>query len=152
MIRIIRTTSENPDFKSLTEQLDFHLAETYGAFQHQYDPLNKTDRLGTVVVACEGTLPVGCGCFKKQDDTTAEIKRMFVKPEWRGRGIAGTILNELEKWAAAEGCSKSVLETGIRQTGAIRLYDKAGYKRIENYGPYQGNTNSVCLEKTLINQ
>lgn len=79
-----------------------------------------------------------------------EIKRMFVKSENRGSGIAQLILNELEKWAIENNFFKSILETGIKQPGAIRFYTKSGYVKIDNYGQYAGNSNSFCMSKNLI--
>ncbi len=68
----------------------------------------------------------------------AEIKRMFVLPEWRGRGVAKTILHELEIWAASEGYQEAVLETGNGQPEAVSLYGRCGYGIISNFGPYVG--------------
>jgi GNAT superfamily N-acetyltransferase len=78
-----------------------------------------------------------------------EVKRMFTRPEWRGRGLAVKVLNELEVWAAEMGYTRCVLETGTRQPYAIALYRKAGYVQIPNYGQYEGVENSVCFEKWL---
>ncbi len=76
-----------------------------------------------------------------------EVKRMYTLPEYRGKGIAAAVLNELEKWAAELGCGRCVLETGMKQPEAIRLYEKSGYSVIPNYGQYAGLENSVCFEK-----
>ncbi|HEY9116189.1 MAG TPA: GNAT family N-acetyltransferase, partial [Roseivirga sp.] len=78
-----------------------------------------------------------------------EIKRMYVLENFRGQGVAGLILTELEKWAKELGYSQSVLETGKRQPEAISLYTKHGYEVTENYGQYQGVANSVCFKKHL---
>jgi GNAT superfamily N-acetyltransferase len=78
-----------------------------------------------------------------------EIKRMFVLPEHRGKGIAGQILQQLEIWAAEGNNSTCILETGKKQPEAIALYKKAGYKIIPNYGQYENVENSVCMEKRI---
>jgi GNAT superfamily N-acetyltransferase len=75
---------------------------------------------------------------------------MFVKPEFRGRGISRQILSELEKWAAELGYKKSVLETGDRQNEAIHLYHHSGYTEIPNYGNYEGTQTSICMSKKLM--
>ena len=72
---------------------------------------------------------------------------MFVRLENRGRGIAGEILNELETWAKELNFSEFVLETGVKQPEAIRLYQKSGYETIPNYGQYLNVENSVCMKK-----
>jgi putative acetyltransferase len=78
-----------------------------------------------------------------------EVKRMFVKEEFRGKGIAGKVLSELEKWARELWFQKCILETGTRQIEAIALYKKSKYSIIPNYGQYEGVENSLCFEKKL---
>ncbi len=114
-----------------------------------YATYNKIDTLSEVFVAYRDERAVGCGAFKKYSEQTAEIKRMYVLPEYRGQGIAGEVLRELEKWAADSGFSEAILETGKKQPEAIRLYQKSGYAVIPNYGQYQGVENSVCMSKRL---
>jgi GNAT superfamily N-acetyltransferase len=80
---------------------------------------------------------------------TVEIKRMFVRPKQCGKGLASSVLRELESWAQELGYTHAILETGRKQAEAIGLYQKYGYKRIENYGQYQGMANSVCFGKNL---
>lgn len=76
---------------------------------------------------------------------------MFVREERRGKGIAKSILSDLERWASELNFSGCVLETGLKQPEAIALYQKSGYETIPNYGQYVSVTNSVCMKK-LINQ
>jgi GNAT superfamily N-acetyltransferase len=123
----------------------------YGDVQLQYEPLNVIESIATAVVAYHNTIPVGCGCFKSFDMKTVEIKRIYVQPEHRGKGIAKSILQELEQWALESGYSTAILETGIKQTAALQLYDHSGYERIDNYGQYLGNANSICKRKSLEN-
>jgi GNAT superfamily N-acetyltransferase len=74
---------------------------------------------------------------------------MFVRKDYRGKGFSRMILGELEAWAAERGATELVLETGVKQLAAIGLYEESGYRRIENYGKYEGNENSVCMRKIL---
>ena len=90
---------------------------------------------------------VGCGAFRAIDTKNVEIKRMFVNPDFRGKGIASSILKELEQWASELKYTQTILETGINQPEAIALYKKMGYSVTENYGPYIGIENSVCMQK-----
>ena len=108
-IEIIRTTSNNPDFSSLIEALDKDLYQRNGEAQLKYRPYNKVDMIRHVVVIYVDAEPVGCGAFKKFDDESVEIKRMFVYSELRGKRLAARILQELEQWAIEEGYSKAVL-------------------------------------------
>ncbi|MNY02594.1 Acetyltransferase (GNAT) family protein [compost metagenome] len=73
---------------------------------------------------------------------------MFVLPEARGKGIAYKVLEELETWAKELGYSAYILETGQKMVEAIKLYEKAGYHRIPNYGQYENIESSVCMAKS----
>jgi len=149
MIKLLRCNSENRDFRNLVILLDEDLNSRYGNLQAQYEKFNRIESIDTVVVAYLDEIPVGCGCFKKFDTSSVEIKRMFVKEGNRGKGIAKMILTELENWAGENGNNTSFLETGIKQFEAISFYTNFGYKLIENFGQYIGNTNSICMTKIL---
>ncbi len=149
MIKIIRTTSQNPDFAPLVAALDAHLWEQYLETQALYDTFNVIEQNNTVVLAYVGDAAVGCGCFKKIDAETAEIKRMYVKPESRGMKIAAQILDELELWATEFGFKALVLETLEKQKSALALYHKQGYQITENYGPYVDLEKSICMKKMI---
>lgn len=149
MIRLLRTDSTHPDYISLVRLLDAYLAEKDGAEHAFYAQFNKSDHIKHVVVAYQEDKALGCGAIKEWSPNTMEVKRMFTLPEARGKGFAGQVLAELEKWAHELQFRKCVLETGKRQTEALRLYEKHGYKQMENYGQYAGVENSVCFEKVL---
>ena len=150
MINLKRTTSEDPDFVTLVRMLDTELAVVDGEDHSFYSQFNKIDKIRHVVVAYYNEIPVGCGAIKVHEIEAMEIKRMFVSPENRNKGIASGILKELEKWTLELLYDKCILETGKRQPDAIRLYTKSGYKLIPNYGQYIGVENSVCFRKELI--
>ncbi len=147
--RIVRTDSTNPDFRQLVILLDQDLRIRDGEEHDFYAAFNKIDSLAHVVLAYRSQVPVGCGAIKKYSEQVVEIKRMFVLPEYRGQGIAGIVLSELETWAGELQFSESILETGKKQPEAIRLYQKSGYSIIPNFGQYQGVDNSVCMKKAL---
>jgi putative acetyltransferase len=148
-ISLKRTSNNNPDFKNLISELDRYLSIMNGDEDAFYAPNNVLDPLNTAVIAYYNDKPVGCGCFKKFDNKSVEIKRMYVDPNLRGKGIASAILNELENWAKEIGFTHTVLETGVKLDDANALYSKQGYQIIENYGPYIGVANSVCMRKAL---
>jgi len=149
MIQLLRTDSGNADFRRLVVSLDAYLREKDGEDHAFYNQFNKIDHIRHVVVAYADGKAAGCGAIKKYDEQSAEIKRMFVDPAFRGRGIAALILTELERWAAELNFSSCILETGKGQTEAVRLYRKANYQVIPNYGQYIGVDNSVCMKKEL---
>lgn len=146
---IKRTNEEDADFLSLVKLLDVELAERDGDEHGFYAQFNKPVGLSGVVVAYRDDESVGCGAFKKYDENSVEIKRMYVRPDRRGLRIAAEVLGELEVWANELGFSEYVLETGFKQPEAIALYKRSGYKVIPNYGQYIGVDNSVCMRKAV---
>jgi putative acetyltransferase len=150
MTRLLRTDSENKDFIELVRALDADLAKRDGADHSFYSQFNKIAKIKFVIVLYENDTPVGCGAIKEYDTATMEIKRMYVTPENRGKGIASLVLTELENWATEMLYKKCVLETGKRQPEAIRLYTSNGYRQIPNYGQYENVENSLCFEKRLL--
>ena len=102
--------------------------------------------------ASEDGEALGCGAMQRMADeagTYGEIKRMFVKPEARGHRIAEKILYELDTVARSEGIERLVLETGVRQPEAIRLYERCGYTVRGSFGGYSDDFVSVFMEKRL---
>jgi putative acetyltransferase len=150
MISIVRTNSDNADFRTLVTLLDAELQVRDGEEHSFYAQFNKIDNLSEVVVAYSGNAAIGCGAIKAYGERTAEIKRMFVKEENRGKGVAGKILGELETWSRELNFDECILETGFKQPEAIALYKKSGYEVIPNYGQYIGVENSVCMKKTIM--
>jgi len=144
-----RKSNTEPDFKNLISKLDKYLSVVNGDDDAFYAPNNVLDPLNTAVIAYYNNKAVGCGCFKRFDEQSVEIKRMYVDPELRSRGIASAVLNELEKWAKESGFEYAVLETGLKLDDANALYRKQGYEVIENYGQYAGIKSSVCMKKAL---
>ena len=148
-LNILRTNSENADFHELVRLLDAELAIRDGAEHSFYAQFNKIDKIREVVVVYENETAVGCGAFKEYEPKTVEIKRMYVRENMRGRGIAVKILAELEIWAKELNFSECILETGLKQPEAVQLYQKSGYETIPNYGQYARVENSVCMRKFL---
>ena len=144
-----KTNSNDQDFKKLYRELDSLLRDTYPITQDDYAPHNKLEFIETVLVIYLENIPAACGCFKAYDNRTVEIKRMFVREAFRGKGLSKELLKELENWALDLNFSQSILETGTKQKAAIGLYINSGYKKIENYGPYKDLPSSICFLKYL---
>ncbi|MDX2280691.1 MAG: GNAT family N-acetyltransferase [Saprospiraceae bacterium] len=149
MIRFVRTDFTHPDFQALVVLLDQELAIRDGADHAFYNQFNKIDKIQYVVLAYHHDVAVGCGAIKDFEPDVMEVKRMFVAPDGRQKGIASLVLAELENWARALGGAKCILETGVRQPEAIALYKKNGYVQIPNYGQYEGVSDSLCFEKFI---
>ena len=148
-IKVTKTNSENPDFIVLVAALDKSLWERYPELKTNYWGNNVIELNPNVVIIYLDNKAVACGCFKKYDKNTIELKRMFVSSEARGMGLAKKIIQELELWAHELGFSSSVLETLYKQKEAIGLYQKVGYTIVDNYAPYVGLENSICMKKQI---
>jgi len=149
MITLKRTNSDDIDFKNLVVLLDQDLKIRDGEDHAFYNQFNKTDAIKHVIVFYENDIAVGCGAFRKKKEDTVEIKRMYVHPDHRKKGIASAVLAALEIWAKEVGYVYTILETGKNQPEAINLYQKLNYTIIPNYPPYEKIDNSVCMKKTL---
>lgn len=148
-IKVSKTNSENKDFVTLIAALDKSLWERYPELKANYWGNNVIELNPNVIIVYLDNKAVACGCFKKYDKNTIELKRMFVSPEVRGMGLAKKVIHELELWAGELGFSFSILETLYKQKEAISLYQKAGYTIVANYDPYVGLENSICMKKQI---
>lgn len=146
---ITRTDSSHTDFQNLVKLLDADLAIRNGDEHSFYDQFNKIDNIRNCIVIYIDEKPAACGAFKKFSEDTVEIKRMYTHPDFRKRGLATVIVQELESWAKESGYAKAVLESSLEQNEALSVYEKSGYCRIPNYGQYIGIDKSVCYEKIL---
>ena len=139
---------------SLISALNAELSALYpepGATHFRLDPDEVGPGRGAFLVAYADGAPVGCGAVRRLDDHDAELKRMYVVPSVRGRGIGRALLSALESEARALGAHRLVLETGIRQTEALALYRRASFVDIPPYGEYAASPGtSVCLAKGLL--
>ena len=148
-LKIKKTSATDLHFKSLIGLLDKDLAITDGEEHDFYHQFNGTEQIKHVLLGYIGDTPVSCGAFKVLNTKEVEIKRMYTDAYYRGKGYAVQLLSALEKWAAEEGFTSCILETGTRQKAAIALYHKCGYQIIPNYGPYKDVENSLCFKKAL---
>ncbi|MFZ4931326.1 GNAT family N-acetyltransferase [Chryseobacterium sp. Mn2064] len=148
-MHILRTDSSNTDFQTLVGFLDVTLADHNGDNHHFFDQFNTIDTIKNCIVISIDTVPAACGAFKELSSDTVEIKRMYTHPDFRKKGLASTIVKELENWAKELGFTKAVLETSVDLKNAISVYEKSGFYKIPNYGQYADIESSVCFEKIL---
>lgn len=148
-ITVERRWSNDKDFLSLIRELDKELKELYQEKQDRYTHLNNVPDDLPIVLLYDKQIAIGCGCLKRINETCAELKRIYVKKSYRGKGLSKRIIEALEKIAKEDKLTELVLETGIRQTAAIGLYKSLGYMETENYGEYKGNSNSICMKKEI---
>ncbi|WP_307844935.1 GNAT family N-acetyltransferase [Actinotalea solisilvae] len=139
------------DAARLRDEQQAELAARYDGVEDIEPVLPPDEMLATVLVRLDGDA-VACGSLRAAPafgEAHGELKRMFVRPAARGRGLSRLVLRELERVAADAGLRRLLLETGVRQPEAIGLYRSAGYRRVENYGPYVTEPSSVCYARWL---
>lgn len=150
-MRFEYTNGDNKDFIQLCNALDHSLNQAVGGEENraQHIPFNSLSTIHDVIVVYDGYKPIGCASFKKYDDECAEVKRVYIQEEYRGRGISKILMEMLELSAREKGYTYFILETSELFVQAINLYQSIGYEMIENYGQYAGMSDSVCMKKTL---
>jgi GNAT superfamily N-acetyltransferase len=152
-VRIARAELLAEVSQSLIRELNAELSARYpgeGTTHFRLEPEEVAEGCGAFLVAYAGGHAAGCGAVRLISETEAEIKRMYTVPEARGRGIAKAVLAELEATARGLGARRLVLETGVRQPEAIRVYESAGFYRIPLFGEYVNSSFSICMAKDLV--
>jgi len=130
--------------------LDDDLRARYPGIElHGLRPDDLSDRRLVFLVAHASGEAIGCGAVRELEPGVGEVKRMFVQPSWRKRGVARQLLAALEARALERGDAMLRIETALRQPEAIALYRSSGYVDIPPFGEYIGNPFSVCFEKRL---
>ena len=143
--------AERPDSRDaseLIEELDDVLDPLYPSESRHGFSIEKLiqDNVAFFVVREDGK-PAGCGGVKLFGTEYGEVKRMYVRPEFRGAGLGRKMLRHLEDYARKKGVPVLRLETGIYQSEAIGLYERYGFERVEPFGEYKEDPNSIFFEK-----
>ena len=140
----------DPVAQELVEQVQQEYVVRYGGRDAAVvDPDEFSPPHGLFLVAEVGGVPAGSGGWRVQADGVVEVKRMYVAPAFRRRGLAALVLAELERTAAAAGHRRVVLNSGERQPEALALYARAGYTPVAGYGIYADSPDAVFLGKLL---
>jgi GNAT superfamily N-acetyltransferase len=152
-VDIRRSTLASPDAARLIAALNAELKATFpepGATHFSLTGAQVEAGDGAFLVAYLDDVAVGCGAVRRLEGATAELKRMYVAPSARGRGIGRQLVESLEREAQGLGITRVVLETGTRLAPAIKLYEAMGYTRIPLFGEYLASPDtSLCFGKSL---
>lgn len=154
-----RVPFEHPDAAALREAAVVELGERYDNDEDAKEYIDPATIVGTVVLRVDGVAAAGGSVrdLSGADDlvggvhppATGEIKRVFVAPDFRRRGLSMRVMRELERSAHEAGMTRLVLETGTSQPEAVALYEKLGYEPIPAYGKYAGEPDQLCYGKSL---
>ena len=141
--------ARQPDVERLLDGIEAFALSLYPADSCYLLDISELEEPGVdVFVARVDGVALGMAALVPYPDY-AELKRLFVDDEARGRGLAGALLRAVEDRAREQGCTLARLETGPKSVAAIALYEKHGYRRIPNFGQYEGDPHSYCMEKAL---
>jgi putative acetyltransferase len=141
---------DSPDAVALIGELDDHLGALYAVQSRHGFSVEKLLRDGVkFFIARDGGRPAGCGGVLLVGREYAEVKRMYVRPAFRGRRIGRLMLDHLVEHARQHGLTVIRLETGIHQREAIALYEARGFRKIPPFGPYRDDPVSLCYELRL---
>ena len=148
-------TPETPDSAVallLIDELETHLASLYPRESRHGLSVEQllAEAVPFFVLRADDGTPAACAGVKLFGTEYAEVKRMYVRPQFRGHGFAKALLQHLETYTREHGITCLRLETGIYQTEAISLYERLGFQRIPPFGTYTNDPLSLCYEKQLM--
>jgi putative acetyltransferase len=147
---VTREAADSPDAAALVDELESHLAARYPVeSRHGFSVQRLIEQQVAFFVVRVGGEPAGCGGVQLVGDEFAEVKRMWVRPKFRGLGLGRIMLEQLAEHARARGLAVLRLETGVDQDAAISLYESFGFRRIPPFPPYFDDPLSLCFEVSL---
>lgn len=150
-IQLTSVPNDHPDFISLSSELDDFLDEAIGGKtkRKKYKKFNHLNTMDYVIIAYNGTQPVGCGALRSYSDIEIEVKRVFVKAEYRKQHIGSKILENLIAYAKENRYQRMLLETGDFLNASLRLYSRYGFEQTANYGAYANMKESLCMARSI---
>lgn len=145
----LQTDPALPQYRALIDALDSYLGALYPAESNHLLDIDSLKQANVIFIGLENNgQAIGCGACVMYDDYV-EIKRVYVKPDWRGHKLSRRVMNALEAHAWAQGHRLARLETGIAQPEALALYQSGGYRPCAPFGEYRADPLSVFMEKQL---
>ena len=154
-IEYIRCSGTNEDFIENCQLLDMDLDRRVGRVikRDKYKQYNELDEIKEVVVVYVDGKAAGAGAIREYQygdiDNATELKRVFVRDEFQGKGIGTKLVLELIEWAKELGYRKLILETGELLQESCHVYQKVGFNKMDNYAPYISMPESLCMMKEL---
>ena len=151
MVNYQWTDGNNNDFQMFYQKTEEYYSKIVGGLDKRkaFVPYNASSAIDQVIVAYDSEKAVACAGIKRYSEVDAEIKRVWVEPEYRGQHLAQDMMKYLEDKAHKEGYRRLILQTREIMTDAVGLYEKMGYSRIDNYPPYDTLSGAVCYAREL---
>lgn len=157
-ILFVKCSGENKDFVENCQLLDMDLDRRVGRVieRDKYKQYNQLDEIKEAIIVYVDGEVAGAGAIREYQygdiKNATELKRVFVRENFQGKGIGTKLVNELLDWAKELGYKKVILETGELLAESCHVYQKVGFVKIDNYGPYIAMPESLCMMKELINE
>lgn len=152
MLSVVEVDPQGADALALLREASIDAKALYPELFATDSPPASNPPLGArsvYMVAYLDATPVACGAFRLLDESTAEIRRIYVHRDHRRKGLARAVFAHLERAAIRLDYRRLALETGYKQTPAMGLYEALGFRRIAPFGEYLGDPTSVCYERLL---
>lgn len=141
-------TDENDErFRKLAKELDDGYFRLHGDKVLKYESYNEFKDPHTVLLAIDLNKPVACASYRTFNHDSVEFKRVFVKEEYRKRGIAYDLIKKLEKSVRENDFKYSYIVTGCENYAAINLYRKLNYELIDNFAEFKDDALVICMKK-----
>ncbi|MDJ0703879.1 MAG: GNAT family N-acetyltransferase [Leptolyngbyaceae cyanobacterium MO_188.B28] len=151
MMFITQEQPNSEDASALISELEAYLDPLYPEeSQHGFSIEKLLQEKVDFFVARVDSKPASCGAIKLFGADYGEVKRLYVRSQFRGLGLGKLMLNHLANFAKDKGVHILRLETGIYQTEAISLYERTGYTKIGPFGEYKDDPLSIFYEKNLF--
>ena len=147
LVTFAPSSLDSPEARPLIEGLNAHALSLYPDPDSYHWRFSHEE--GVFVVAYVDGEPAGCGGVRDFGDGTAELKRVYVDPRFRGQGIGRALVEHLEAYAVSAGATRLLLETGKLLEPAVRLYERCGFQEIPRYGEHEHSTGSYCMGKDI---
>lgn len=150
-IQLQSVSRDHPDFIQLSYELDTYLNIAIGAEskRKKYKQFNQLDTMNYVILAYDEEVPIGCAALRQYSENEIELKRVFVRENFRKQHIGSQMLAHLISYAQTLGYSRMLLETGEFLKASVKLYKQLGFEKIQNYGAYANIQESLCMARNL---
>lgn len=149
-MEFVFTDEKDEKFLQLVEELDRGYFELIGDELSKYDEYNEFSKPHVVLLAVISGMPVACASFRVFSEDSVEFKRVYVKKDFRRKGIASDLIKKLEDEVSAGNFRHSYIVTGKNNHAAIGLYEKFGYVFIDNLGQFENDEAVVCMKKDFF--
>lgn len=146
------TDGTNVDFVNFSSDMENYYNELVGGENKRkgFIPYNALSDIHDVLVVYDADSAIACAGFREYDKDSVEIKRVWVSEKYRGRHISTKMMEMLEQRIMAKGYHRAILQTREACIQAVSLYTAIGYRRIDNYPPYDNMELAVCYEKVFL--